>query len=154
VLVSVFADASYHHESGAGGWAGWAKSDRGSHYEGGPIRTSLTSSNDAEFLAAVNAVHMALARGIALNGDNILLQSDCQAVGHILARLGDYPTEIIKKARAHLMGLKFAHKLHITYRHVKGHSYRDEPRYAVNRLCDGLAGRGMVAARTAMGWRS
>jgi len=154
VLVSVFADASYHHESRAGGWAGWAKSDRGSHYEGGPIRTPLASSTEAEFLAVVNAVHMSIKAKITEKHDFILIQSDCQSVEHILFKPNYVMTSIIKRARAHLMALRFEHQLSFSYRHVKGHSYKNEPRYAINRLCDGIAGRGMVQARTARGWRS
>lgn len=152
MIVSVFSDASFSEEFRAAGWGGWAKSDRGQIERGGPLFEKVWDANQAEFLAAINAIHMALVSGIAQRNDHVLIQSDSQYVGHILNDPRKFTGEQhrpipIQKGLAHLFQLKLKYSPRIEYRHVKGHRGTITPRNAVNTRCDELARQGRLAAQ-------
>ena len=150
MIVSVFSDASFCSQTGAGGWGGWAKSDRGQVERGGSLVEKVWDANQAEFLAAINAIHMALVSGVAQRLDRILIQSDSQYVGHILnspTKFADYRPVPIQKGLDHLFRLKANYMIYVEYRHVKGHMGTSTPRNAVNTRCDALARQGMLDAR-------
>jgi len=146
VLVTVIADASFDHDTGAGGYGYWAVSERRRRYGGGPFKSTARNNNVAEMMALVNGVHLAFANSIALPGDVILAQTDCEAA--ILAfegRRACMQDEILLvEAMRRLLAVNNAT---IRFRHVKGHTRGEKPRYWVNNLCDQLAREGMRSAR-------
>jgi len=149
VRATILADASYCPDTGAGGWGYWIASDRGKRGGGGELSRPGTSTI-AEMMAVVNALHVARAAELALPGDCLLVQTDCQAA--IQAFEGtrachDVDEQAVLAAfhefRAWLAGL-------VVFRHVKGHTSRAKQpgaRFGANRACDGRAGRHMRAAR-------
>ncbi|MFP3609242.1 ribonuclease H family protein [Paraburkholderia sp. SIMBA_050] len=148
--MTVIADASFDHDTGAGGYGYWAVSERGRKSGGGPFKSASRNNNVTEMMAIVNGVHMAFVNGVALDGDAILAQTDCQAA--ILAfegRRASLQIDEILMVEA-MRKLMLVHKATIRYRHVKGHTSGGEPRLWVNNLCDSLAKAGMREARDAM----
>jgi ribonuclease HI len=147
MLVTVIADASFDHKTGAGGYGYWAVSERGRESGGGPFKSASRNNNVTEMMAIVNGVHMAFAKGVAVAGDAILAQTDCQAA--ILAfegRRASLQIDEIMMVEA-MRKLMAVHRATIRYRHVKGHTNGGEPRLWVNNLCDSLAKKGMREAR-------
>jgi ribonuclease HI len=148
MLVSLFADASLCPHSHAGGWGAWAKSERGMTKGGGMLKGWIHSSSEAEIKAIVNCLFIALRDGVVRDGDDVLVQSDNTNAlawidGKKPKKTPPYWTETVSSFRK----LVKAHGLKVRTRHVKGHCNKDEPRFAVNRLCDQLARVGMEQAR-------
>ncbi|MEZ2310815.1 ribonuclease HI [Paraburkholderia sp. RCC_158] len=148
MLVTVIADASYDPQTRAGGFGYWAVSERKRESGGGPFKSLSRNNNVAEMMAIMNGVHLAFVHGVALPGDAILAQTDCQAA--ILAFEGKrvlQPDEtILVEGLKTLLELKGAT---VRFRHVKGHTSGKEPRLWVNNHCDALAKQGMREARDA-----
>lgn len=146
MLVTVFSDASYDHRLQLAGWGAWAKSERRRAYDGGRMRGTILNSSEAEVLAAVNAIAMAISRGVIGKGDRIILEADCLRVQYAFAsevRL----TSNEKLAMQHWAHQKTMLELSLIYRHVPGHTQGNEPRLWVNNLCDRLARDGLRQAR-------
>lgn len=164
---TIFADASWHHQSKAAGWGCWMKSTEiGQSLEhGGPIAAALKNSTEAEMVAMANALHVAKIRGYIKPGSTVMLQSDCQAVlswiRYALPKTRDSQKDgvainVPKRMRDNMRkmaALKFivdlAHEMGLTFivRHVKGHQ-QGEGRAWVNRNCDQLARKGMELRRS------
>lgn len=146
MLVTIIADASWDPETGAGGYGYWSVSQRGRHSGGGALKSLARNNNVAEMMAVVNGVHMAFAHEIAMPGDSLLAQTDCQAA--ILAfegkRLLSVDERMIVEGLNRLIDAKQAD---IRFKHVKGHTRGEVPRLWVNNHCDGLAKTGMRDAR-------
>lgn len=153
MLVTVITDASYDHETRAGGFGYWAVSERQRHSAGGPFRSLARNNNVAEMMAIINGVHLAFVHEVALPGDAILAQTDCQAA--ILAfegkRLLQEDERIIVDGLKTLLQIRNAT---VRFKHVKGHTSGKEPRLWVNNHCDALAKKGMREARDAARKRS
>jgi ribonuclease HI len=144
--VSVFADASWCHRTGAGGWGGWAKSNRKTVADGGQL-LGAASSGEAEAMAAANAVWLAFARGVASHGDRLVIATDCEAVVRLLnLRSPRTPAETL--ALDYVASVCAARNATFEARHVKGHRPWLGRRNWVNDLCDGLARGGMERARS------
>lgn len=180
MLVSVFTDASMCPHYRVAGWGGWAKSDRGVCYEGGPLRARYESSDAAEIAASINAIHMALRHGVAQPGDDLIVQCDNMTAVAFLSHSqfssgrNQYVDSVVPYAlrmkaqrqydvarnpvRLHetpqwvLFQLSTKHDLCISGRHVKGHVHKGESRHAVNRRCDRLAKEGMHEMRKRYGY--
>ncbi|MDP9155328.1 MAG: hypothetical protein M3O74_13870 [Pseudomonadota bacterium] len=146
MLVSVFADASYDHETRAGGFGCWSKSERGRHSGGGPFKSLARNSGIAEMMACLNAVHLAFVHKVAFPGDSILVQSDCTSA--IIAFEGGRPLspdeKLIVDGLNTLLQVKGST---VRWKHVKAHTRGDQPRLWVNNHCDALAKQGMREAR-------
>lgn len=111
------------------------------------MQNPIDNSTAAEMAALVNGLYFALASGIARSGDHVLLQTDC--TGAILA-LESKRKELSKderSARKQFYALKEKHGVTVSFRHVKGHTKREEARYVTNNLCDQRAKVGMRLAR-------
>ncbi len=135
MLVTLITDASLCHETRAAGFGWWAVSRRGRAYGGGPIHARPESSNAAELMAIVNGMHCALRRGILLDGDALIVQTDSQAAIQAIngARtIAHHETAALERLRAYIT----AHALSIEMRHVKGHTRTQDKRSYVNRVCD------------------
>ena len=147
MVVSVFADASWSNHYKKGGWGCWVKSGRGTAKAHGAFKVELRTSNDAELCAALNAIVWALKRGIAMDGDLVLVQSDCMRVVQLMSGMQSRLSPAEKSAMKLLAELKKTRSLTIRARHVPGHTAGDQPRLWVNNLCDELARKGFDKAR-------
>lgn len=76
MLVTIFSDASFCKNTQAGGWGGWAKSQRGTMRHSGAIRHQVFDASQAEMCAILNTIHLAVKRGVAITGDTLLIESD------------------------------------------------------------------------------
>lgn len=143
-------DASYCQESGAAGYGYWIASERGKKGGGGPMRGAVCGSAAAEMLAACNALFVALELTLAQPGDHVLLQTDCVSAiqafeGSRTVRVKDEFTALV-----YFRKLKKDKSINVSFRHVKGHTTRSEPRYVTNKLCDRRAKEGMRQARATL----
>ena len=126
--LTVFADASFDHGSGIAAFAGWFRTAGSIHRISKVSKRRFVSSNEAELVALCAAVLVALHRQASFSdGDFVVAKSDCL-----------YAVMVAKvHAALHAHGLRFY------VRHVKGHTKLPEPRFHVNRWCDGEA-RGLL----------
>lgn len=152
MLVSVFSDGSFCRHKLVGGWGAFIKSNRGSLFRGGPLRGRVNTSLEAEVLAAVNAIHLAVSTEIAVEGDLILLQSDCTDALDILTLVGRSGTARCRYAKKLTNRLLMKKGIALNVRHVKGHQRSLEPRFKVNNICDEMAKEGMNEMRK-KGWK-
>lgn len=157
MLVSVFSDASCCGQTGAAGWAGWVKSQRGTSRSSGRIKQAIDFWSDiAEAMAAVNAVRAAILHGVIKDGDELLIQTDNRDVPTILG--GGWPDRKNEQTRhKREINLAFAallgnHELKWRWRWVQGHvdDADREARHSVNMICDREAGKHMRAQRSKM----
>lgn len=102
---------------------------------------------EAELAAAVNAVHMAIQKGIAKRGDVVLLQSDCLSIFPMIEERIPPKTENEILAREKLVYWREALEIKVRVRHVKGHTRGMTPRTWVNNTCDKTARLHMENAR-------
>ncbi len=151
MLVSVFADASFCPNTHAGGWGAWVKSERGTSVSGAAFASQLVSATEAELCAAVNGVHHALTKGIAVTGDVILVTSDCMAVVRwivpVVMHGRDPGSETQIQAASQLRGWAKRYGLRFVSKHVPGHAGPGTPRTWVNEWCDKRARRHMLEMR-------
>ncbi len=145
--VTIIADASHCGQTGAGGYGYWIASERGKQGGGGQIKDPVDGSGAAEMIALINALHIALKTGLVVQGDHVLLQTDCQsAIGAFQGQRFTL-TKDEKRAKSTFFDLKRVHGFTFSFRHVKGHTSRPEARYVTNNLCDARAKAGMRLAR-------
>ena len=139
--ATVITDASFCPHTKSAGWAAWVTLnipgrpvERVKQY--GAFQQRPKSSTEAELWAAWNGIWLAYRHGAR----HILCQTDCLAVvrNPSSGRRGMSYSEI-----------KATHwpEAVVQFRHVKGHTNRDEPRFFVNRWCDEQAGRVMRKQR-------
>lgn len=101
----------------------------------------------AEMMAIANALHQALKLGLVQREDEVLLQTDCipaiEAFEGTRVRLISEEHEVVKV----LLSFKERFNLNLEFRHVKGHTSRNEARYVTNKMCDRRAKEAMRKAR-------
>lgn len=149
--VTIIADASYCPDTKAAGYGYWIASERGKRGGGGPLRSPIDGSGAAEMMALCNALTVAINAKLVLEGDFVLLQTDCQSALYAFEGLRNHSmTRHEREACVALRELQHANKLKFGFRHVKGHSNRAEARYITNNRCDERAKEGMRFARRAM----
>lgn len=145
--VTIIADGSYCDVTKAGGYGFWVVSERGRHAGGGSLKGRTLSSADAEMKAVAKALHYALKHGIACGGDEVLIQTDCSDVLTRLERRRNPVERCVSDGLALIHKLETQHALHITYKHVKGHTGRRDPRFKAQWHCDRRAYAGMSELR-------
>ena len=137
VRATVITDASFCHHTRSGGWAAWVTIN--TFYELGAPRVIRIkrygtfhkrpkNSTEAEVWAAYNGIWLAYANGAT----DILIQTDCT---------GAIDRDHKGAAKKHWPDATVA------WRHVKGHTDREEARFFVNRWCDEHAGKMMRKQR-------
>lgn len=142
--ATILADASFCPRTRAAGWGYWIASDRGKRGGGGELRRMRVgeTSKHAEMMALVNALKVARAAGLVLDGDEILFQTDCiEAITCFRAKRPKRITDVMDQLTA---------TLDVTYKHVKGHTSRvthTAARFGANRACDERARHYMLQAR-------
>ncbi len=150
--MTIFADASFCPNTGAGGWGAWIKADGPSIVVGGPLKGRVPGNNTAELYALARAVMEAGARRLFEVADVVMLQSDSlYALGHLM-NIGGQDRPAPDGARAapleapptHYEGVALERiksligERPLLVRHVKGHK-SGGGRQWVNRECDRLA---------------
>lgn len=173
-LVTIFADASYDHRTGAAGFGCWIKGGGAAITHGGPLHT-VANSTDAELAALAEALDYAIYRGEVGRGRTVMLQSDCEGALSTMMKImvdvthsrGPDDSVEVRPARRlmaslanspaldKLRRLQQAHDLKIVVRHVRGHQGRNHSgRSWVNSECDMLARRGRKEAEKQMAVRA
>lgn len=146
--VTIIADASFCHVTGAAGYGWWTASSRGKRGGGGAVREPLDGSSAAEMIALVNALHLSIKFELVHGGDHILFQTDCMsALDAFSGKRNQTMSKDERAAHKKLYALRREHNLTFSFRHVKGHTNRTEARYVTNNLCDMRAKQGMRLAR-------
>ena len=138
--LTVFADASFDHGSGIAAFAGWFRAAASTHKISKVSKRRFVSSNEAELVALCATVLVALRRQACFrDGDFVVAKSDClYAVERLKNKTGG-TTETEHRMVAKVHAALQAHGLRFYVRHVKGHTKLPEPRFHVNRWCDGEA---------------
>lgn len=140
--ATVITDASFDDRDKSAGWAAWIRID--GHDQPikryGSFKDDVDSSTDAEKKAALNGIAIAKSFG----ADQVLLQTDCMAVVHLLTGFTKKPSVISAWncwiERAGLIGYP------IRAKHVKGHTRTKDARSYVNRWCDEMANKARRAS--------
>lgn len=145
--VTIIADASHCPETKVAGYGFWIASGRGKFGGGGAMRSKVDNSTIAEMQAVVNSLWIALDKGFAQEGDEILIQTDCLAAIQAFGSQRYLSADEQKVTRA-LRGLADNFKLKLKLKHVKGHTTRAEARFVTNNCCDKRAKAAMRKART------
>lgn len=139
MLVTIFTDAGLCPETQCASWAAWCKSERGVSRTGGILRDPQLFSTMAESAAVVNGIHHALASGVAVAGDAILVQTDNNSVMQFLVlpiRPHHKEKDRRKQMRDVYSSLVARYDISVRFRHVKGHQGTKNKRSAVNSWCD------------------
>lgn len=138
MLVTMFTDASLINETKSGGWAMWAKSERGCIQFSGPLKGQCMTSGEAELKAIANGIDILVRSDICIDGDSVLVTADNLQALSALGHSADWGTfcKPMKRARDIIRQLVEKHQLVIRTRHVKAHSGTGEPRLWVHSQCD------------------
>lgn len=160
MLVSLFADASFHNQFKAAGWGAWVRSERGRAYNGGAWGHWVSSSAIAEFLAICEGYLLGRRTEILMPGDTVLIQTDCSGIIPWFNHGSIDPPRYVKSKHFQLtpasrmldeINYEIRTKnIHLQIKHVKGHQSNSEPRNYVNNLCDRLAKKGGQNAKVVM----
>lgn len=145
--ATIIADASYCSRTKAAGYAYWISADRGKHRGRGAPRIPPQDATVAELMAVVVGIVKATNLQLVCRGETVLIQTDCTSVvglinGNRKAREGQ-EEEVFNFYRSHIK----QYELHVSARHVKGHTVRKEARFYVNRYCDSQAKKQMRLQR-------
>lgn len=149
MLVTILSDASHCSETGCGGWGAYIISKRKRLYAAGSLKTKCQTSHDAEFMAVINAIYVAMTYGVAEHGDELLIQCDnIRVVNH----MGGYPTKAVpsqleRDCISKLHEMKANNNFSIRIRHIKAHNGVEEPRYYVHNKIDKMARKYMRGLR-------
>ena len=129
--ATVITDASFCHETKAGGWAAWIAYDGGTkEKQSGNFRSRPPNSGVAELQAALIGIWFAYKNGAR----EILIQTDCMSVVHaVQQRSGPYASKYREAQLEHFKDAK------VRCKHVKGHSSTQDARSWCNRWCDEAA---------------
>ncbi len=170
--MTLFADASFCHQTGAGGWGAWAKRDDWPKGEflGGPLECELRSSTSAELAGIACAVWHWHDVGRFSGINSLMLQCDnTEALALLRIRLrgafvygsGDKrdqqhlpnvrPSRLASLSTVENEALQVIESalgdMRVLLRHVKGHTGEDVGRSWVNEKCDQEAKRQMQTVR-------
>jgi ribonuclease HI len=142
--ATVIADASFCPETRAAGWAAWITLSNNLVFPErikrfGAFHRLPEHSTQAEEWALYNGLWLAYQRGAR----EILAQTDCLTV--IDKCLSNNAAFLTAKAAAFPDAT-------VSFRHVKGHTNREEARFFVNRWCDANAKRIMIEQRKELGY--
>lgn len=124
--ATVITDASFCPKTRSAGWAAWCTINYTVHgipqvnriKRYGKFNMKPRNSTEAERWACYNGVWLAVQAGAT----DILCQTDCLSV--------------VQSQSHGLLYKKIPNATKVSFRHVKGHTDREEPRFFVNRWCD------------------
>lgn len=170
--MTLFVDASFCPDTGAGGWGSWAARDdwNKGRLQGGPLRTKspLLSSNAAEIAGIGLALWQHAKQGDLDVVTSISIQCDnTAALGFIKSKIKHARIQRQKGSRAHIKPdqpirndplikdvlstvVKLLEGKQVSLKHVKGHSRGTDGRTWVNHSCDAEARKYMLELRREM----
>jgi ribonuclease HI len=130
--ATVITDASFCHITKKAGWAAWIRVDglREPIKAYGSFKRKVSTSINAEKMAAINGVYLAVKHG----ADAVLLQSDCLSVVHLID--GTTKKQSLKTEWDGLLRQAGVSGVLLSAKHVRGHTKIDDARSYVNRWCD------------------
>lgn len=148
--VTIIADASFCHETKAAGYSFWIASDRGKRGGQGHAPDRVVNSIAAEMMALVQGVVHACMFGLLHPGDQLLLQTDCQAAIDAFTNRRNKitPEELLIVRQVNKLIKELA--VSVSYKHVKGHTRGADARTWTNNNCDRRAGEELEKARQMM----
>ena len=138
--ATVITDASFCHQTKAGGWAAWIAYDQGPKGQhSGMFRSRPKDSGTAELQAALNGIWLAYQNGAR----DILIQTDCMPVVHAVQGFGTgvYVAIYRDARRQHFPDAA------VRAKHVRGHTSTDDARSWCNRWADSAAKKQMRKQR-------
>lgn len=140
MFCTIIADASFCHDTRAGGWAVWIRiSNYGKIIQhSGSFKKKPRSSHQAELWACLNG--LCIARLYNPSIKDYLVQTDCSGVVGALQN-----KQSLRKLRIPFLN-DFPHR-RIQSKHVKGHTANLDKRSHCNRWCDEHAGIAMRKQR-------
>jgi len=145
--VTIIADASHCPDTGKAGYGFWIACGRGKRGGDGIMRVDAVNSIAAEMMALNNALHVARKVGLIEEGDELLLQTDCQAAIDAF----EFKRRNITKQEEGLVEwftlFTLDNKVMATFKHVKGHTNNEAARFVTNSICDRKARANMRLAR-------
>lgn len=147
MFVTIIADASFCPDLKVAGYGFWAISNRGKLRGGGAIKTDVLTNVTAECFAVCNALHEAILAGVVIEGDTVLLQTDCVGAIDALNHKRNTLNEQERSALIYKDKIAQSFKLKIRFKHVKGHSKNQAARFKSNNICDFHAKQGLRIAR-------
>lgn len=138
--ATVITDASFCNATKKAGWAAWIVIAGVRHKKYGAFKNKVDRSDLSELYAAWNGIFIAR----QLGATSILLQTDCEAAIQLLSggvsdRQKRYMKRLRKKKHLDMSG--------VIFKHVKGHTDKDDARSYVNRWCDEMAKAAMREVR-------
>lgn len=145
--VTIIADASHCPDTLAAGYGYWIASERGKFGGGGPMKGLVADSTTAEMQAVCNALYAAVRCQLVQPGDEVLIQTDCEAAIQAFQGSRDVRRKHEREVLRYFHSLRERSSIRVSFRHVKGHTKRKEARYVTNNLCDQRAKEGMRQAR-------
>lgn len=145
--VTIIADASFCHQTKLGGYGAWVASSIGKQQFSG-LLDKPKDNNTAEIMAISNALWHGFNSGIILEGFEILIQTDSRSAMQMYE--GDISPKNNQqvKAKDYVQSLINRYKIKVRYKHVKGHTDRDENRYKAQHHCDQAARYHMLKAKS------
>lgn len=133
MLVTLFTDASFYHETQSAAYALYAISEVDRLQFAGPFKGTIESSAKAELAAIANALSIILPHRLSAGATRVLIQADHLDALHAIdarkhARYGAIVASIHASLDKYGVGFET--------RHVKAHSGRGEPRLYCHDWCD------------------
>jgi hypothetical protein len=98
-------------------------------------------------MAVVNGVFIGLKQGVIEAGDELLIQTDCEAVIQAVLNRRNSISERELEALAVLRKLQAENNLNLEFRHVKAHTRGATKREWVNNFVDKAARKAMRSSR-------
>ena len=149
VLVSLFTDASFCHETQAAGWGYWARSERCRKWGGGPFKELINEVAEAELAAVANGMVASVRDGVTHRGDKVLIQCDNMQVVTALSTGFGVRTLQFNHILDTFKALRDRYELVTEVRHIKGHTKgpKAKSRHYVHNVADRIAKQHMNAER-------
>lgn len=144
--VTVLTDASHCPDHKVAGYGFWIASERGKLPGSGAMKNLVRTSTLAEMQAVVNAVWKGIKTELIQDGDELLIQIDCESAIYAFRGkrgVADDEKEVVEQLHMILTKLNLKCK----FRHVKAHTGSLAPRSKANDACDKRAKKAMRRAR-------
>ncbi|WII71737.1 hypothetical protein QJS83_14825 [Bdellovibrio sp. 22V] len=145
---TMICDASFCPDTGAAGFAGWINGTGGGGAVDGGVREKVRSSNDAEFIAVINCLHMGLQRGLIRENFSVLIQCDNENVVNALTGKKNATSQVGIKTVTLLNEYKKRFSLSVSIRWMKGHAQNTCSKNVAHNKCDETAKRHMKRRRS------
>lgn len=147
MLVTIIADASFCQDTHTAGYGFWVASERGKLQGGGPMKKPVLNSTLAEAKAVCIALDAAVRAGLVVEGDEVLLQTDCVPAIDLLQQVGGPRGLEAKEVQDFFLNLQARVGIRTRLKHVRGHTKKKDARSVCNAHCDRRAKAGLQQAR-------